>query len=56
MFAALAMLGAAIELLQPLFGRDRDLLDWVADLVGIATAFAIVTVAHEFTRRPKMPD
>ena len=58
MFVALAALGAAIELLQPLplFGRDGDIFDWVADLAGIATAFAIVTVAHEFSRRSKVPN
>jgi hypothetical protein len=55
MFVALAALGGAIELVQPLplFGRDGDVLDWLADLTGIAAAFAIVTIAHEFSRRPK---
>jgi VanZ family protein len=58
MFVALAALGGAIELVQPLplFGRDGDVLDWLADLTGIAAAFAIVTIAHELGRRPKLPN
>ena len=38
--AVLAAFGAAIEGLQalPLFQRDAEFLDWVADLVGVAAA------------------
>jgi VanZ family protein len=32
---ALSSLGATIELVQPLFGRSRDVWDWVADSMGV---------------------
>lgn len=40
--------GALIEILQPLppFDRDRDVLDWVADTVGIAFAMLPLIVAR----------
>lgn len=40
--AGLAAFGALIEVLQglPFFSRDRDIADWIADLVGVAMALA----------------
>ena len=35
---AVALLGGAIELAQEAVGRDADLLDWLADVFGIAIA------------------
>jgi VanZ family protein len=32
---ALSSFGATIELVQPLFGRSRDVWDWVADSMGV---------------------
>ena len=53
---ALAAYGALIEVLQPLppFGRDRDVLDWVADNVGIA--FAILPILLGDWRMRRAPD
>jgi VanZ family protein len=44
----LSAYGALIEVLQPLppFGRDRDVFDWVADNIGIATAILPILVAR----------
>ena len=48
MVAALAILGGAIEVLQavPAIGRDAELADWIADLAGIFTAWALVSSAN----------
>lgn len=50
---ALSTFGALIEVLQPLppFARDRDVLDWVADNIGIAFAVVPILVAHWRARR-----
>lgn len=44
----LSAYGAVIEVLQPLppFGRDRDVLDWVADNAGITLALLPLLVAR----------
>ena len=44
----LSVYGALIEVLQPLppFGRDRDVFDWVADNIGIATAILPILIAR----------
>jgi VanZ family protein len=34
--------GALIEFIQPYFGRDKDVNDWVADTAGILIALCIV--------------
>ena len=49
----LAAYGALIEVLQPLppFGRDRDVLDWVADIAGVVLALIPFLVAHWRSRR-----
>ena len=46
--AVLSGYGALIEILQPLppFGRDRDILDWLADNAGIALALVPFAVAQ----------
>jgi VanZ family protein len=43
-----AAFGAVIEVLQAVmpFGRDGNLADWIADLIGIAAAYAIWLVAR----------
>lgn len=38
---ALSGFGALIEVLQPFFGRDAAIRDWVADNIGIAIALLI---------------
>ena len=38
---ALSGFGALIEVLQPQFGRDSDIRDWMADNIGIAVALLI---------------
>jgi VanZ family protein len=52
MFTALTSLGGAIELLQPLFGREADFLDWLADVAGVAAALTIVAIAQARRRSP----
>lgn len=42
--------GGAIELLQPLVGRSRDLADWYADLIGIIAGGALGFVAHHIAK------
>lgn len=44
----LALFGSAIELVQalPFVDRDCDILDWVADVTGIACAFAPTLIAQ----------
>jgi VanZ family protein len=39
---ALTGFGGLIEIVQPYFGRGRELLDWVADMAGIAGGLLIV--------------
>lgn len=38
---ALSLLGAAIEVVQPMFGRSQDVRDWYADTIGIAVVLAL---------------
>jgi VanZ family protein len=51
--AAFALaLGALVEVLQwamP-FGRDGDWRDWIADLVGVAAALAVLALARGLAR------
>lgn len=51
----LSALGVAIELVQmlPAVGRDGDWHDWVADLVGIASALVAVAIARRAFGRPQ---
>lgn len=46
----LSALGAAIELIQPYFGRTDDIRDWVADTVGIVIALLVVMAVRRFAR------
>lgn len=50
--ALLSGFGATIELLQalPIFGRDCDVMDWVADTAAIAAAFVIVVAGRAIWR------
>lgn len=49
---ALSGLGGLIELLQPLTGRSDDLLDWIADSVGVLIGLT-VALAWRWTRQPR---
>jgi hypothetical protein len=46
--AAMAAVGAAIELIQglPWVGRDCDVWDWVAELVAISAVYAVILAAR----------
>lgn len=48
---ALSGFGAFIEFVQPYFGRDKDVKDWIADTIGILIAVALVWVARRLLRR-----
>lgn len=50
---ALSALGAAIEFIQPYFGRSDDIRDWVADTIGIAIALFPVLVGRRLLMRSK---
>ncbi len=55
------VLGASIEMVQPLFGRQREWLDLAADLMGLVVGLAIVMVMLKlvgsyFTNRPWLYD
>lgn len=43
----LSALGAGIELIQPFFGRSDDVLDWVADTVGVLIALLLVLAVRQ---------
>lgn len=49
LFAALAALGAVIEVLQmiPALGRDAEFADWVTDCVAVAITLGIVTALRK---------
>ena len=42
--------GAGIELLQPLVGRSRDIMDLFANTIGIGIGALIALIAHKITR------
>jgi VanZ family protein len=44
---ALSGFGALIEFIQPYFGRDKDVKDWVADTIGILIALAIAAIVRK---------
>jgi VanZ family protein len=44
---ALSGFGALIEFIQPYFGRDKDVKDWIADTIGILVALAIAAIARK---------
>jgi len=47
----LALYGALDEITQPLVGRHADVLDWLADLAGVAVAVAIVRIVVSVLRQ-----
>jgi len=36
LFFACSIYGGVIELLQPSFGRGAEVMDWIADMLGVA--------------------
>lgn len=48
-------LGGAIELIQPIVGRDRDIHDFVADAVGIVLAILLAFAWRLYRRRSAPP-
>lgn len=46
-----AVFGAAIEVLQPFAGRDADILDFIADLVGMAVGTLVGLSLRPILRR-----
>ena len=46
MLAVLALYGAGIEGIQPIFGRSRDLGDMLANIAGLAVALALAHLAR----------
>ena len=48
---ALSGLGALIEFIQPYFGRDKDVKDWIADTIGILVALAIAAMTRKLLSR-----
>jgi hypothetical protein len=46
------LLGAAIELLQPLVGRGRELADFLMDLVGLGAGIVLGAVLRWLSRAP----
>jgi len=49
---ALSGLGGMIELLQPITGRSDDILDWLADSVGVLIGLG-VALASRRTAQPR---
>ena len=54
-FVAGGIFGALDELTQPLTGRTADILDWRADLVGLAAAAVVMIVTLPLIRRMMQP-
>jgi VanZ family protein len=50
---SLSALGAAIELVQPFFGRSDDVRDWLADTLGIGVALLIVLAVRALRPQPR---
>lgn len=50
---ALSALGAAIELIQPWFGRSDDVRDWLADSLGIGGVLVAVIAFRAVQARRK---
>jgi hypothetical protein len=47
----LAAYGGAIELVQPMVGRGRELGDWLADLAGVGLGTLLGLALHRLRRR-----
>ena len=50
---ALSGFGALIEIIQPYFGRDRDVRDWMADTLGILIALIIAWAVRKLLLRER---
>ncbi len=50
LIVVLACFGALDEITQPAFGRQAELLDWVADCTGIVLAVFFVMALFRFTK------
>ena len=57
LLVALAAFAALDEATQPLFGRSAEPLDWVCDVIGIATGIAVVALVRRWleSRSPVTP-
>ena len=53
---ALVTFGATIELLQPLFGRSADQLDFMANVLGVAIAWLALFIVKNFDHGELMQD
>jgi VanZ family protein len=51
----LSALGAAVELIQPFFGRSCDVRDWVADTIGIVIATLLAGFGRKLLLRRRNP-
>jgi VanZ family protein len=49
--AGVAIYAAVDEFTQPWTGRDRDLLDWIADVVGMALGLALFAFVERYRQR-----
>jgi VanZ family protein len=49
--AGVAIYAAADELTQPWTGRDRDLLDWLADVLGMGLGLVLCAVVERYRHR-----
>jgi VanZ family protein len=49
--AGVAIYAAADEFTQPWTGRDRDLLDWIADVLGLGLGLVLFAVVERFRNR-----
>lgn len=49
--AIVAVYAAIDEITQPLTGRNRDPLDWIADVLGASAGLAIFAVVYRLRRR-----
>jgi VanZ family protein len=54
-YAAIAVFVATFaaldELTQPWTGRDRDLMDWIADVIGMTLGLVLFAVVQRYRRR-----
>lgn len=50
---ALSGFGALIEFIQPYFGRDKDVRDWIADTIGILLALGLAWALRELVARER---
>ena len=57
LLVALSAFAALDEATQPLFGRSAEPLDWVYDVIGVATGIAVVALARTWlkSRSPVAP-